>query len=123
MLKSKIQALLLALSLTAGTAIAVVPTTHAEEVKVPTTVEDHLALAKSYEQKAAEYRKEAEHHHHMFEAYKSSIASSPKSPPPASVVKMQKHCQVLARDAEKLAADSTKAAEYHSLRAKELQGK
>ena len=68
-------------------------------MKVPTTVEDHLALAKSYEQKAAEYRKEAEHHHHMFVAYKSSIASSPKSPPPQSVVKMQKHCQVMARDA------------------------
>lgn len=36
---------------------------------------------------------------------------------------MQKHCQVLARDAEKSAANADKAAEYHTLRAKELQGK
>ena len=123
MFKSRIQALVFALSLAAGTTVAALPTAHAEDVQIPSTVEDHLALAKEYQQKAAEYRKEAERHHHMFEAYKKSTASSPKSPPPASVVKMQKHCQVLARDAEKSAANADKAAEYHTLRAKELQGK
>jgi hypothetical protein len=123
MLKSRIQALLLAVSLGAGAAISVVPTTHAEDVKLPVSVEDHLALAKDYQAKAAEYRKEAQRHHDMFEAYKKSTATLPKLPPPPSLVKMQKHCQVLAKDAEKLAADADKAAEYHTLRAKELQGK
>jgi hypothetical protein len=37
--------------------------------------------------------------------------------------KMQKHCATLAKDADKLAADSEKAADYYSMRAKELQAK
>lgn len=123
MLKSYVRALLLAVSLTAATAIMMVPTTYADDVKVPVTAEDHAALAKMYQDKAAEYRKEAQHHQEMFEAYKKSVASSPKSPAPASVKKMQQHCQTLAKDAEKLAADTEKAAEFHTLRARELQGK
>jgi len=35
---------------------------------------------------------------------------------------MEKHCATLIKDAEKLAADTQKAADYHHLRAKELQG-
>jgi hypothetical protein len=124
MLKSRIQALLLAVALSTGGAMAVVPTSVlAEEVKLPTTVEDHLALAKSYQEKAVEYRKEAQRHRDMFEAYKKSTATSPKSPLPPALVKMQRHCQVMAKDAEKLAVDADKAAEYHTLRANELQGK
>jgi hypothetical protein len=124
MLKRQLQALLLAVSLGAGAAITTsVPTTQAEDVKVPSTVEDHLALASEYKAKAAEYRKEAQRHRDMYEAYKKSTASSPKTPPPASVVKMREHCQMLAKDADKLASDAEKAAEYHELRAKELQGK
>jgi hypothetical protein len=124
MLKSRIQALLLAVSLSAAGAVtAAVPTVQAEEVKVPTTVEDHQALAKEYQAKAVEYRKEAQRHRDMYEAYKKSTASSPKNPAPPSVVKMQQHCQVLAKDADALAAAAEKAAEFHLLRAKELQGK
>ncbi len=37
--------------------------------------------------------------------------------------KMQKHCKALSADADKLAADAEKAADYHTMRAKELQGK
>ena len=37
--------------------------------------------------------------------------------------KMTKHCEALAKDFEKLAIDVEKAADYHLLRAKELQGK
>lgn len=123
MLKSHAQALLLAVSLSTGAALAGVPAAaQAEDVKVPVTAEDHLALAKMYQDEATEYRKEAQHHQQMFEAYKNSVASSPKSPAPASVKKMQQHCQTLAKDAETLAADAEKAAEYHTLRAKELQG-
>jgi hypothetical protein len=36
---------------------------------------------------------------------------------------MEKHCHALAADLDKLAADSQKAADYHMLRAKELEGK
>jgi hypothetical protein len=124
MLKSQFQAFLLAVSLGAGAAITTaVPTTYAEDVKIPSTVDEHMALASEYKAKAAEYRKEAQRHRDMYEAYKKSVAANPKNPPPASVVKMREHCQMLAKDADKLASDAEKAAEYHELRAKELQGK
>ena len=36
---------------------------------------------------------------------------------------MKMHCEALWKDAEKLAADADKAADFHSMRAKELLGK
>ncbi len=36
--------------------------------------------------------------------------------------KMSKHCLMLAKDYEKVATDADKAAEYHQMRAKEIQG-
>ena len=124
MLKNLVRGSLLALALASGSVVAMSPVGQAQQAQVPTTVEDHLALAKTYQEKAASYRKEAASHREMFEAYKKSVATSPKTPGPNPwVAKMQKHCQTLAKDADKLAADSEKAAEYHTLRAKELQGK
>lgn len=91
---------------------------------VPTTAADHLALAKTYQEKAITYRKEAATHHHMAEAYKKSIPGPSKGGQPNPwAVKMDKHCAMLAKDAEKLANDYEKSAEYHTLRAKELEGK
>jgi hypothetical protein len=97
----------------------------AQEVKVPETAADHDGLVKSYRDKAATFRKEVEAHKQMAEAYKKSWAqpvdkTGKKNP---WVLKMEKHCQTIAKDAEKLAADADKAADYHELRAKELQGK
>jgi hypothetical protein len=93
-------------------------------VKVPQTAADHLALAKSYQEKAVAYKKEVAEHKAMADAYKKSAAPGTKSTgenPWAK--KMEEHCRAIAADAEKLAADAEKAAEYHTLRAKELQGK
>jgi hypothetical protein len=97
----------------------------AQEAKVPQTAADHQALAKQYTDQAAQFKKVADDHKAMAEAYKKSLTT------PASkagqknpwLVKMEKHCGMLAKDAEKLAVDAEKAAEYHSLRAKELEGK
>jgi len=94
--------------------------------KVPTTPEEHFVLAKQYKEKADGYRKEAADHRAMAEAYKKTVASSQaerhgqKDP---WVAKMEKHCSTLAEAADKLAVENEKAAEYHTLRAKELQGK
>jgi hypothetical protein len=96
----------------------------AAESKVPESAADHLALAKSYQEKAAAYRKEAAEHKAMAEAYKKSVAGPSKAGgenPWAK--KMETHCRAIATDAEKLAADADKAAEFHTMRAKELQGK
>jgi len=96
------------------------------DVKVPSTPEEHFALAKQYKDKADGYRKEAADHRAMAEAYKKTVASSQserhgqKDP---WVAKMEKHCDAIATTADKLAVENEKAADYHTLRAKELQGK
>jgi hypothetical protein len=97
----------------------------AADVKVPQTAAEHEALAKQYNDEAAQYKKVADDHKAMAEAYKKGVAN-PESKTGTKnpwVVKMEKHCATLAKDAEKLAADAEKAAEFHTMRAKELQGK
>lgn len=122
-MKSRLQTLMLASSLAIGSLVATSTTTLGQDVKVPETVADHVALAKQYSEKAATYRAEAEHHRKMAAAYKAKVASSPKAPENPWARKMEKHCMALVKDAEKLAADAQKAAEFHTLRAKELEGK
>jgi predicted O-linked N-acetylglucosamine transferase (SPINDLY family) len=121
---SHFQAIIIALSLATGASfVSVASSACAEDVKVPESVADHMALAKQYTEKAASYKAEAEHHRKMAAAYKASVATTPKAPPNPWAVKMEKHCMALVKDAEKLAADAQKAAEFHTLRAKELEGK
>jgi hypothetical protein len=121
--KSYFQAIIIAMSLAAGSLLVATPSTYADEVKVPETAADHMALAKQYADKAAAYHAEAENHRKMSEAYKKSVATSPKNPSNPWAMKMQRHCMAFVKDAEKLAADAQKAADYHTLRAKELEGK
>lgn len=113
-------AVIVAFAISVATATA----TLADEAKIPQTAAEHEALVKFYREHAAEYRKVAVDHKAMAEAYKKSSAPDPKGGGRNPwVVKMENHCQALARDAEKLAADADKAADYHVRRAKELQGK
>jgi len=94
------------------------------EATPPQTAADHLALAKKYTDKAAEHRKEAAEHKEMAEAYKKGVPGPSKSGTPNPwAKKMEAHCGKIAKDAEALAADDDKMAEFHTLRAKELQGK
>lgn len=95
----------------------------AEDAKVPVTAQDHLDLAKLYEERAATYRKEVEFHKKMHASYEKQAVTLPKTGPNPWVTKMKKHCQMLIKDAEKLATDADKAAEFHKLRAKEVEGK
>jgi len=97
----------------------------ADDAKIPATAADHEALAKQYQDQAVQFKKVADDHRAMADAYKKNIAmpvskGGQKNP---WLVKMEKHCTMLAKDADKLAADAGKAADYHTLRAKELQGK
>ena len=124
MLKRSMHTLMIATLLSLGAAATSGTTALAEELKAPVTVQDHEALAKTYTEKAATYRKEAAFHREMFEAYKKQSATLPKTGQQNPwVVKMQKHCDALAKEAEKLATGAQKAAEYHTLRAAELRGK
>jgi hypothetical protein len=94
------------------------------QAKVPESPAEHLALAKSYQEKATTYHKEAAEHRAMADAYKKAVPGPTKGGAENPwAKKMEAHCRAIATDAEKLAADADKAAEFHSLRAKELQGK
>ena len=95
----------------------------AEEAKAPETASEHEALAKTYQDKAAGYRQDADWHKAMAEAHTKKFPTSKGGVKDARAVKMQKHCQAMVRTAEKLATDAEKAADFHTLRAKELQGK
>jgi hypothetical protein len=97
----------------------------ASAAKIPTTAEDHFALAKQYQEKAATYRKEAQEHRDMAAAARDSVINAHKAhgQKDPSVAKMEKHCAALSAAADKLATENEKAAEFHTLRGKELQGK
>ena len=102
------------------------PVAMADAPKVPTTVADHEALAKQYKDIVAQNKKIADEHRAMADAAKKSTLSShaaahgQKDP---NTEKMVKHCNAIASAADKLAAEAQKAADYHEMRGKELQGK
>ena len=95
----------------------------ADEAKVPATAADHEALAKQYKEQAAQYKKVGDEHRDMAAAYAKAHPDSKGGVKNQWNEKMKKHCEMLSKDADKLAADAEKAADYHTLRAKELQGK
>jgi hypothetical protein len=98
------------------------PTQSAESAELPRTADDHLALASAYREKTAAYKREAATHRQMAEAYKRSHPDLKGHGRNPWTVKMEKHCQAIARAAAELAAETEKAAEYHTLRARELHG-
>jgi len=95
----------------------------ADEAKMPTTTADHDALAKQYKDQAIQFKKIADDHREMAAEYKKVHPDSKGGAKNPWNEKMQKHCAMLAKDADKLAADADKAADYHTARGKELQGK
>ena len=95
-------------------------------VKVPTTREDHLALADGYRKKAVAYREDATTHRQMLDAYKKQVATPMDAKTGLEnpwIKKMRLHCEEYIRDAERLAVSAEKFAEFHTMRAAELQGK
>jgi len=94
-----------------------------QAVKLPVTIQDHLALAANHEQKATEYRQEAAYHRKMLEEIRKKQAVSPKSSFWPAYEKMRRHCEPIIRDAERLAKETDKFAEWHRMRAAELEGR
>jgi len=119
--RSKIRAVVASLAFAAFALTATA--SFAEDAKVPTTTAEHEALAKQYKDQAAQFKKVGDEHRAMADAYAKAHPDAKGGVKNTWNVKMQKHCAALAKDADKLAADAEKAADYHSLRAKELQGK
>lgn len=107
-----------------NTLLNVVQQDNSSTTKLPETAEEHYKKAESYKQKAAEYRKEAEEHRQMKAEYAKKIYQHPKDRVENPwIKKMRLHCDKYITQAEALARESEKMAEYHTLRAKELEGK
>jgi hypothetical protein len=86
-------------------------------------VDDHLAMSKSYEDKAAAQDALISEHEQMKKDYKSRFFINEKITPMAKLKKMNDHCDAIIKDAQKLKADFSDFAKWHRLRAAELQGK
>ena len=98
-----------------------------EEVGVPATADEHLARAATYQEKAAAYRQEAAVHRKMFadfERRQGNPAFQVKTGRELPwIAKMRKHCDAYIKDAERLAGDADRFAEFHRMRAEEMRGK
>lgn len=94
---------------------------------VPQTAEEHLARAGSYREKAAQYRREAEAHRKMFADYDKRQGSpalrSKLGREEPWIAKMRQHCDSYIKEAEKMAAEAERFAEFHRMRGEEMRGK
>jgi hypothetical protein len=95
----------------------------AEEAKVPVTAADHLAMSRTYAEKATTYRAEAAYHKDMAREYAKAHPDRKSGARNPWTVEMEKHCRAIVKDAEKLAADAEWAAKFHEMHARELEGK
>ena len=97
---------------------------HAQEMKAPQTAQEHRERAEQYQKKAAEYRKEAEAHKKMLADYSKTVARNPKDTGEnAHIRKMRLHCEKYINAAEALAQEADEMTKYHTMRAKEMEGK
>jgi hypothetical protein len=79
------------------------------------TAADHEAIAKYYDEQAAEATKGAARHRQMAESYRGLASSSGKG---AGVSAMPQHCEALVKDLEAEAAHYKAMAETHRALAK-----
>ncbi len=95
-----------------------------QEMKAPHTAQEHREHAERYQKKAAEYRKEAEAHRKMLADYSKTVAKLPKDTGESGYIKkMRLHCQKYSKAAEALALEADEMAKFHTMRAKEMEGK
>ncbi len=95
-----------------------------QEMKAPHTAQEHREHAERYQKKAVEYRKEAEAHRKMLADYSKTVAKNPKDTNEnAYIKKMRLHCQKFSKAAEALALEAEEMAKFHTMRAKEVEGK
>jgi hypothetical protein len=95
----------------------------AHEMKVPQTAQDHFAVAKHYQQEAAELRGEIDMHKKMLAEFSKGVAHNPKTPGENAYIKnMRLHCEQYIKTAEHLAGEAAESAKFHARRAKELEG-
>jgi hypothetical protein len=109
---------LLALALTLAAPLA------AATVDMPVTAADHQLAAKAYRDRAEAFRQDAKENRQRAQVYlrkenKPAQLTGQDEPQAAKIVNCLKSMASLA---DQMASEAEKAADYHTLRAKELQG-
>ena len=95
-----------------------------QDMKMPQTAQEHRDHAEHYQKKAAEYRKEAEAHRKMQADYSKTVARNPKDTGENPYIKkMRLHCERYSKAADALAQEAEEMAKFHTMRAKEMEGK
>jgi len=98
-----------------------------QAVAVPQTPDEHFARAKAYEDKAATYRQEATMHRRMLADYDKAHGNPALETKTGKelpwVGKMRKHCESYIKEAERMAGEATRFAEFHRMRGEEMRGK
>ena len=95
-----------------------------QEAKAPQTAQEHRERAEQYQKKAAEYRQEAESHRKMQADYSKTVARNPKDTGENPYIKkMRLHCERYSKAADALAQEAEEMAKFHTMRAKEVEGK
>lgn len=85
-------------------------------------VADHLAMANSYEQKAAEQDALISHHSSMKKDYEKRHYVLKKAGKPGDVKDMEAHCDSIIQAATTLRNELNDFAQWHRMRAAEAQG-
>ena len=93
------------------------------EMKVPETANDHHEMAEHYQKIEAQTRREIEMHEKMLAEFSKTAVKNAKAGENPYVKNMRLHCQKYIKAAEALATEAAESAKFHTLRAKELEGK
>jgi hypothetical protein len=95
----------------------------AQEMKVPETAKDHHEMAERYQKAAASTREDIEMHKKMLADFNQTVVKNPKSGENPYSKNMRMHCARYIQASEALAVEDDASAKFHTLRAKELEGK
>lgn len=91
---------------------------------VPTTVDEHLAKVKYYDDQAKAQDVITAEHQKMKKDYEKKIGFTPKMKRfyAGKIDSMKEHCNAIIQKSEQIADEFRKMAEWHRMRAKEMKG-
>lgn len=100
-------------SIILGVFVVVVATPLAYAVEAPAAVADHMAMANSYDQKAAEQQAVVMQHEQMKEECQERFFVSEKITSQEEIAETKNHCDAIAKAAKDLKEAYSKAAKAH----------
>lgn len=120
----RVQAALFVLTVAFGASATAWTREQAPDVRVPQSAQDHLELAVLYEHVVQQERAQASNRRKLLSEELRRAAFPNKSGVELPwIVKIRRQGQSEIDRAEKAAADAQRSAEYHRMRAKELEGR